>query len=154
MLQRAIIAALCFVGFCAFGMAPFDVAAMGKAQANFRQGWTACAARTDFKTAADSIDCVLAADRTLVTAIHLRDTHVFDAFVAKVKALSATVTAGTLAPKEAASRLLALHNDFFESLRSQYADYETRMAQDYLRDDDHVPRAAGDMGTMSGMGGM
>ncbi len=154
MRERAIIAALCFAGFCAFDVPPFDLTAMTTAQANFRQGWTACAARTDYKTLADSIDCVLAADRALVAAIRLRDTHSFDAFLAKVKTLSEAITAGTLAPAEAKNRFLALHNDFFDSLRIQYADYQSRMAQDYLRDGNRMPPPASDMGTMNGMGGM
>jgi len=154
MRERTIIAAFCVAGFCAFDVPPFDLAAMSKAQANFRQGWTACAARTDYKTMADSIDCVLSADRALVTAIRLRDTHSFDAFIAKVKTLSGAIAAGTVTPTEAKNRFLALHNDFFDSLRGQYADYQSRMAQDYLRDGNRMMPPASDMGTMNPMGGM
>src|SRR3954468_8576974 len=50
MRERAIIAALCFAGFCTFDTLPFDLAKMAKAQADFRQAWTVCGTRTNYKT--------------------------------------------------------------------------------------------------------
>jgi len=145
----------CLMLLCGFAAAPFDADAVPKADAARKQALAACNARTDFKSTADVIDCVVAADRDFAHAVRLTNSKPLDDYTAGVKTLDAGIAAGTVKPDEVAKNFHALQTGFFKAMNSLYADYEANMAQDFAsesRDQGTTGMRSGSMDGMNNMG--
>src|SRR5476649_865836 len=92
----------CLIALCGFAQAPFDADAVPKASAARKQAIEACSARTDFKSSAEVIDCVVAADSAFAHAVHLSDSRILNTYLTGMKALDAGIVAGSVKPDEIA----------------------------------------------------
>jgi hypothetical protein len=143
---------------CGFGIAPFDVTEVPKADAARKQALAACRACTDFKSDAEVIDCVVAADREFARRVRLEDRKLIDDYSARVKLLDADIGAGTLKPGEASVRFRVLQAGFFKAINDGYVAYQADAAQDLVREtNEAAERSAmqmksGGMDSMNGMG--
>jgi hypothetical protein len=147
----------CLIPLCGFAQAPFDANAVTKASAARKLATAACGARTDFKTSADVIDCVVAADSNFAHAIHLNDPQLLDEYVTGVKALDAGIVAGSIKLDDIARNFRALQDKFFKAMNDEYAEYQASLAEALNSTAGKPPAQTGmdrGMGMMDNMNGM
>lgn len=121
--------------FCGgFGVAPFDAGAVAKATAARRNAIEDCAARTDFKSDAEIIDCTVAADTDLAKSIRLRDTRLLADYAGRIKALESDIAAGGMTPADITARFHDAQNAFFKAVNNQYYIYQSDVVHDRARE--------------------
>jgi len=145
------------IPMCGFTQAPYDVSAVTKAGTARKQALETCGARTDFKSSAEVIDCVVVADNNFAHAVHLSDPKLFEDYATGVKALDANIVAGTLKPDDIGKNFRALQDAFFKGMRERYADYQASLAEDLKSANDEARTTTGmnsGMSMMDNMNGM
>lgn len=141
---------------CGFASAPFDADAVPHASAARKEAIAACSARKDFKSSAEVIGCIVAADSAFAHAIHLGNARTLNDYLAGMKMLEGRIVTGSIKPEEIANDFHGLQDGFFKAMNDQYSDYQASLAQDLAGSGQ--PRSpsgmTGNMDTMSNMGGM
>lgn len=154
-MRRIAAAGLAFVVLCGFGVPPYEIAAVPKAQRARDAAVTACRAGGDDKSLSAVMACVVAADGVFAASIGLNDRGPFESFSAQVASLENDNNSGKVVGNEAAKRFVALEDDFFRAIRATYNAYEAEEAQQYARDSaEAAQRDRASMQRMDSMNGM
>jgi hypothetical protein len=152
-MRKALLLLPCIIALCGFTQPPFDANSVTKARAARKLAIDVCGARKDFKSSAEVVDCVAAADSDFAHAVRLNDSKILGDYLAGVKSLDADILAGKLKPEELAKTFRGLQGSFFKAMNDKYAEYQASMTQDMANaaGQPAAKPAMGNMGMMNSM---